>query len=30
LQITRRAKIKEGNESQGNTSPYRKLYQQHV
>jgi hypothetical protein len=28
LQITRRAKIKEGNESQGNTSPYRKLYQQ--
>jgi hypothetical protein len=28
FQITRRAKIKEGNESQGNTSPYRKLYQQ--
>jgi len=28
LQITRRANIKEGNKSQGNTSPYQKLYQQ--
>jgi hypothetical protein len=28
LQITRRTNIEEGNESQGNTSPYRKLYQQ--